>query len=257
MICPRNPRLGLKRQSRLVGRRLVINSSVSRAFVWGVVLRFTKSVSTPLWSNQRGNTPPTDRWSCVACARVSARVLGGGGGGLWGVWGEEEEVVKCGERSVEAQLVRPPLQPAAASDEAVSSPPARPSSLSVLPPPTPPHPALPLSRAFCRLSPAVPSSLLSSPATMHPDLRGGGVSPSCTHICKQARSKASQDLSLIQEATPEAGVNLTAGSLLFRRSLLTLPTCFSTPRTLAAGEVAPEPLTLWSSSSLAKSLRLP
>lgn len=68
---------------------------------------------------------------------------------------EEEEVEKCGERSVEAQLVRPPLQPAAASDEPVSSL-ARLSSLSlsVLPPPPTPLPG----------SPSVPSPLQTQPS---------------------------------------------------------------------------------------------
>lgn len=89
-------------------------------------------------------------------------------------FGEEEELVKCGERSVEAQLVRPPLQPAAASDEAVSSLPARPPVFSLCPTtPNPSPPSFPSVPAFCRLSPAVPSSLLSSPATMHPDLQRG------------------------------------------------------------------------------------
>lgn len=169
-------------------------------------------------------------------------------------------MVKCGERSVEAQLVRPPLQPAAASDEAVSSRPACSPVFSFCP--TTPNPSPPSSRsvpALCRPSPAVPSSLLSSPATMHPDLqRGKKIPPSRTHICKQADSNPSQDLSLIQEATPEAGVNLTAGSLLFRTSDFS-NLFFFTACTLAVGEVAPEPLTLllWFLSSLAKSLHLP
>lgn len=64
---------------------------------------------------------------------------------------EEEEVEKCGERSVEAQLVRPRLQPAAASDEPVSSL-ARPSSLSLSVLPPPPNPAARLS--LCPVPPA-------------------------------------------------------------------------------------------------------
>ena len=79
-----------------------------------MALCFTKSVSTPLWSNQRGISPPTDRWSCgvvcCVCVRVCVcvslslslsaciwmRILGcgGKGSGVWGgrgggeVWGE-------------------------------------------------------------------------------------------------------------------------------------------------------------------------
>lgn len=104
------------------------------------------------------------------------------------------------------------------------------------------------------------SALLPS-ATMHPDLEGGGgeMPLSRTHIiCKQARSKSSQDLSLIQEATPEAGVNLTAGLLLFRTFLQTFQTCFllHTPWQWVKLHQNPLTLLLWFSTSLARSLRL-
>lgn len=54
-------------------------------------------------------------------------------------FGEEEE--KCGERSAEEQLLRPPLQPAAPSDEPILSLPACPE-----PAPTPPEPPDPASK---------------------------------------------------------------------------------------------------------------
>lgn len=121
------------------------------------MLCFTKSVSTRLWSNQRDNSPPTDRWSCVGCVCVFLPTFG------WGFWfvgggevefGEEEEVEKCGERSAEAQLVRPPLQPAAASKEPVSSLPACLPASTCLP--------LSFSFSFCTLTP-LPALPLSCP----------------------------------------------------------------------------------------------
>lgn len=133
-----------------------------RDFSWGAVLRFVKSIWSPLWNNQRGDTP-TDRWSCVVCVYFCPH-LGEDWieGGREAKFREEEEVEKSGERSVEAQLVRPLLQPAAASDEPVSSLLACPTSFCPVPPPSP-CPAPPQSRSPCRLSPAVPSFLLSSP----------------------------------------------------------------------------------------------
>lgn len=77
---------------------------------------------------------------CV-CVCVSAHIWGKiwpvGGGAV--EFGEEEE--KCGERSAEEQLVRPPLQPAAPSDEPILSLPACPE-----PAPTPPEPPDPASK---------------------------------------------------------------------------------------------------------------
>lgn len=89
--------------------------------------------------------------------------------GGWEVeFGEKEEVEKCGERSVEAQLVRPPHRTSCCLRRARQQPACLPAWLYV-PALISPPPALPLS------CPPVESAQLFqafsySPATMHPDL---------------------------------------------------------------------------------------
>ncbi len=155
-IYPGNPSLDLKRQRRLVGRCLVKNSSISPGLLFEAWCCVLPRVSQHRYGAIRETTLLllADGRVCGVCVCVFLPTFG------WGFWfmggrevefGEEEEVEKCGERSAEAQLVRPPLQPAAASKEPVSSLPA------CLPACT----CLPLSFSFCPLTP--PALPLSCP----------------------------------------------------------------------------------------------
>lgn len=140
------------------------------------MLCFTKTVSTPLWSNQRDNSPPTDRWSCVVCVCMSAytsvRFLACGGKGIevWGgrgggeEWGEVSRGT-AGETptSTSCCLKRARQQPACLP-VCLHVPASLLLFLSYQPPPNSPSVVSP-----SRLSPAVPSFLLFSLATMHPD----------------------------------------------------------------------------------------
>lgn len=136
---------------------------------------------------ERSREQPTSSWQMAVC--VSLRVfLPTFGWGFWLVGGrevefrEEEEVETCGERSAEAQLVRPPLQPAAASDEPVSSPPARLLFLFPSCHPRPHRPALPLSRPPADSAQLFHAFSSPPPTTIHPDPQGKGKTLTHTHL---------------------------------------------------------------------------
>ena len=113
------------RQRRLAGRCLIIASCL-QGFCFG---RGAASEHHYRAIPEAALLLLTDGCVCVCvCVCVSAHIWGkiwpGGGG----------EVGKCGERSAVAQLVRPPLQPGAASDEPILS---RPSLSCTCPIPKP------------------------------------------------------------------------------------------------------------------------
>lgn len=177
--------LCLTRQPRLIGRCLVKNRvGVSGGFRLG-----RGAASQHCYGAIRAATLLLLTDGRVWCMCAFLPTLGGGlcfVGGREAEFEEEEEAEKCGERSAEAQLVRPPLQPAAASDGPVSDLPASLVFLFLSHTTRNPPLSCPPPR---RLSPAVPSSLLSSPATLHPDPEEKKHS----HICKQVCSKVSQE----------------------------------------------------------------